>query len=85
VASRGESERRVAEALRAQAGGGQAWPSQGRATHPLSRLRRTPQRPDADRHRIGTALVLALLGGAVLGMALALLSVLVPGLLPVVA
>jgi hypothetical protein len=31
---------------------------------------------------VRTALLLALLGGAVLGMALALLSLLVPGLLP---
>lgn len=63
-----ESERRLAEALRAQARGG------GRPA--------SPPRGEPDRMSIRTALLLALLGGAVLGMALALLSLLAPGLLP---
>lgn len=68
--STGGSERRLAEALRARAaGGGYPGPVRGR--------------PDGTRG-IGarTALLLALLGGAVLGTGLALLSLLVPGLLP---
>lgn len=63
-----DSERRLAEALRAQARGG------GR---PVS-----PPRGEPARMSVRTALMLALLGGAVLGMALALLSLLAPGLLP---
>ncbi len=63
-----DSERRLAEALRAQARGG------GRPV--------TPPRGERDRMSVRTALLLALLGGAVLGMALALLSLLAPGLLP---
>ncbi len=63
-----DSERRLAEALRAQARGG------GRPA--------TPPRWQPDRMSVRTALVVALLGGAVLGMALALLSLLAPGLLP---
>jgi hypothetical protein len=73
-----DPERRVAEALRAQAaGGGQGWsgPPVGRARRPSA----------LDQPRIGTALLLALLAGVLLGMGLALLSVLAPGVLPVVA
>ncbi len=65
-----ESERRVAEALRARATGA------GRSGPP----------PAATAEAGGTsttsALVVALLAGAVLGMGLALLTLLVPGLLP---
>jgi hypothetical protein len=71
-------ERRVAEALRARAAGsGQGWSGQ-----PVGR---TPRPGALDQPRIGTALLLALLAGAVLGMGLALLSVLVPGVLPAVS
>jgi predicted lipid-binding transport protein (Tim44 family) len=66
-----DPERRLSEALRAQARGG------GRPSTPV---RREPARPTAMSVR--TALVIALLGGAVLGMGLALLSLLTPGLLP---
>lgn len=63
-----DSERRLSEALRAQARGG------GRPA--------TPPRGEPDRMSLRTALVLALLGGAVLGMVLALLSLLAPGFPP---
>ena len=64
-----ESERRLAEALRAQARGG------GRPVVPPRRAARaTPS--------VRALLLLWLLGGAVLGCALALLSLLVPGALP---
>jgi len=66
-----DPERRLAEALRAQARGG------GR---PM-----TPPRGEPDRApgvSVRTALLLALLGGGVLGMVLALLSLLAPGLIP---
>jgi hypothetical protein len=71
-------ERRVAEALRARAtGGGQGW-----SGRPVGRT----ARPSAlDQPRIGTALLLALLAGTLLGMGLALLSVLAPGVLPAVS
>jgi hypothetical protein len=64
-----ESERRVAEALRARATG-------------AGRPGAAPMRGDADGLSARTALLLALLVGAALGMGLALLSLLVPGLLP---
>lgn len=62
-----DPERRLAEALRAQARG---------AARPSPPPRRTSGTP------VRTALLLALLGGGVLGMTLALLSLLAPGLLP---
>jgi hypothetical protein len=72
VTTSDESERRVAEALRARATGA------GRPGTTRPATRTVP--------RVGmgaaTALLIALLGGAVLGTALALLSLLVPGLLP---
>jgi hypothetical protein len=64
-----ESERRLAEALRAQARGG------GRPVVP-------PRRPARTAPSVRALLLLWLLGGAVLGCALALLSLLVPGALP---
>jgi hypothetical protein len=71
-------DRRVAEALRARAaGGGQGWSGQPAG--------RTPRPGALYEPRIGTALLLALLGGALLGMGLALLSVLAPGVLPAVS
>jgi hypothetical protein len=66
-----DPERRLSEALRAQARGG------GR---PATPVRREPAPPAGMSVR--TALLIALLGGAVLGMGLALLSLLTPGLLP---
>ncbi|MDN5748384.1 MAG: hypothetical protein L0H64_07745 [Pseudonocardia sp.] len=66
-----DPERRLAEALRAQARGG------GR---PVMPPRREPD--PAPGMPVRTALLLALLGGGVLGMALGLLSLLAPGLLP---
>lgn len=72
VVAGNESERRVAEALRARSTGA-GWPGPAR---PQALL------PHASGVGTRTALVTALLGGAVLGMALALLSLLVPGLLP---
>jgi hypothetical protein len=72
VTTSDESERRVAEALRAHASGA------GRGGLP-----RPAPRPAAPSGMgTGTALLLALLGGAVLGTALALISLLMPGLLP---
>ncbi|GAA2562726.1 hypothetical protein [Pseudonocardia hydrocarbonoxydans] len=66
-----DPERRLAEALRAQArGGGRPVP---------------PPRAEPDRRpgmSVRTALLLALLGGGVLGTGLALLSLLAPGVLP---
>jgi hypothetical protein len=71
VTATDESERRLAEALQARA------TEAGRgATRPA---------PRASVHSgtsTGTALLLALLGGAVLGTALALVSLLAPGVLP---
>jgi hypothetical protein len=66
-----DPERRLAEALRAQARGG------GR---PMMPPRGEPEPPPGMSVR--TALLLALLGGAILGTVLALLSLLTPGLLP---
>jgi hypothetical protein len=69
VSSADESERRVAEALRARATG-------------AGRPGGVPMRGERAGTPIRTALVLALLGGAALGIVLALLSLLVPGSLP---
>ncbi|MBW0117568.1 hypothetical protein [Pseudonocardia abyssalis] len=66
-----DPERRLAEALRAQARGG------GR---PMTPPRGEPERETGMSVR--TALLLALLGGGVLGAVLALLSLLAPGVLP---
>lgn len=66
-----DPERRLAEALRAQARGG------GR---PMMPPRAEPE--PAPGMSVRTALLLALLGGAILGTVLALLSLLTPGLLP---
>ena len=67
-----ESERRLAEALRAHARGG------GRPVVPPSRSARSaPAGPS-----VRALLLIWLLGGAVLGCALALMSLLVPGILP---
>ncbi len=67
-----ESERRLAEALQARATGAGGRGSTRPARRVLGR----------SGTGIGTALWLALLGGAVLGTALALLSLLAPGVLP---
>lgn len=67
-----DPERRLAEALRAQATG-----APGRQEP----ARRTGSDPGG---QVRWALLIALLGGAVLGTAIALLSVLVPGLLPAI-
>ncbi|MHA6620518.1 hypothetical protein [Pseudonocardia sp. DLS-67] len=67
-----ESERRLAEALQARATG-----AGGRGTTRPGR--RVPGRSGTST---ATALMLALLGGAALGTALALLSLLAPGVLP---
>ncbi|MCW2721619.1 MAG: hypothetical protein QOG20_2364 [Pseudonocardiales bacterium] len=64
-----ESERRVAEALRARATG-------------AGRPGAVPMSAGSDGMSVRAALLTALLAGAVLGMLLALLSLLVPGLLP---
>ena len=64
-----DSERRVAEALRARATG-------------AGRPGAAPMRSEPDGLSARTALLLTLLAGAVLGMVLALLSLLVPGALP---
>jgi hypothetical protein len=72
VTATDESERRLAEALQARATG-----AGGRGTtHPA---RRVPGRAGTST---AAALLLALLGGAVLGTALALVSLLAPGVLP---
>jgi hypothetical protein len=71
VTATDESERRLAEALQARvtgAGGGGNRPTRRAAVRSGTSTR--------------TALLLALLGGAVLGMALALVSLLAPGVLP---
>jgi hypothetical protein len=67
-----DPERRLAEALRAQATGGPGRPEPARRAAPDG------------RGQVRWALLIALLGGAVLGTAIALLSVLVPGLLPAI-
>jgi hypothetical protein len=74
VTATDESERRLAEALQARATGA------GRGTTGAT----GPPRRAAVRSGTSTrtALLLALLGGAVLGTALALLSLLAPGVLP---
>jgi hypothetical protein len=64
-----ESERRVAEALRARATG-------------AGRPGALPMGSESDGMSGRTALLLALLVGAVLGVLLALLSLLAPGVLP---
>ena len=69
-----EPERRVAEALRAHASGA------GRAGLARPALPALPVTRSATG--VGTALLLALLGGAVLGVALGLISLLFPGVLP---
>ena len=67
-----ESERRLAEALQARAtGAGGRGPTRPRL--------RVPGRAGTST---GTALLLALLGGAALGTVLALVSLLAPGVLP---
>jgi hypothetical protein len=69
VTASDESERRVAEALRARATG-------------AGRPGAAPMRRESEGMSARTSLLLALLAGAVLGMALALLSLLAPGVLP---
>jgi hypothetical protein len=71
VSSSDDSERRVAEALRARATGA------GRAGVPRAVRPAPVAGPD-----VRLALLIALLGGVVLGVALALLSLLAPGVLP---
>jgi hypothetical protein len=71
VTTSDEPERRVAEALRAHASGA------GRAG-----LARPALPAPRSGTGVGTALLLTLLGGAVLGVALALISLLFPGVLP---
>ncbi|MCX6463608.1 MAG: hypothetical protein NTW05_08455 [Pseudonocardiales bacterium] len=63
-----DSERRLAEALRAHARGG------GRPV--------VPPRPEPAGPSVRAVLLLWLLGGAVLGCGLALLTLLAPGVLP---
>jgi hypothetical protein len=72
VTATDESERRLAEALQARATG-----AGGRGT-----TRPAPRIAGRSGTSTATALVLALLGGAALGTALALLSLLAPGVLP---
>lgn len=75
----GEPEQRVADALRARAtGAGQAVP--GRAVAPTTR--RSRRSVPSSGLGVGAALMITLLAGAVLGTAVALLSLLVPGALP---
>jgi hypothetical protein len=75
VTATDESERRLAEALQARATG-----AGGRgAPPPPPPVRRSPARPGTSTR---AALLLALLGGGVLGTALALVSLLAPGVLP---
>jgi hypothetical protein len=71
VSSSDDAERRVAEALRARATGA------GRAGVPRTVRPAPVVGPD-----VRIALLVALLGGVVLGVALALLSLLAPGVLP---
>jgi hypothetical protein len=71
VSSSDDSERRVAEALRARATGA------GRVGVPRAVRPAPVAGPD-----VRIALLIALLGGVVLGVALALLSLLAPGVLP---
>jgi hypothetical protein len=78
VSTSDESERRVAEALRARAAGAPGMPSPPMAGPGRPLPRQAPRSGTSTR----TALLIALLGGAVLGSALALLSLLAPGVLP---
>ncbi len=73
MSPRDESERRVAEALRARATG-VGWTGPPGLARPPSKRARGPQPV--------VALLIALLAGGVLGVGLALISILVPGLLP---
>jgi hypothetical protein len=77
VSTTDESERRVAEALRARAAGA-GGPVMPGAAPARSLPRQAPPAGVSAR----TALLIALLAGAVLGCALALLSLLAPGVLP---
>jgi hypothetical protein len=77
VSTSDESERRVAEALRARAAG-----AGGPATPGFGAPRPLPRQAPRSGTSVRTALLIALLGGAVLGCALALLSLLAPGVLP---
>ena len=79
VSTSDESERRVAEALRARASGAGSPAMAGFGT-PRPLPRQAPQ----SGMRLRTALLIALLGGVVLGCVLALLSLLVPGALPAI-
>jgi hypothetical protein len=72
VTATDESERRLAEALQARATG-----AGGRG-----RTRAASRVSGRAGTSTGTALLLALLGGATLGTVLALLSLLAPGVLP---
>jgi hypothetical protein len=72
VTATDESERRLAEALQARATG-----AGGRGS-----TRPAPRIPGRGGTSTATALLLALLGGAVLGTVLALVSLLAPGVLP---
>jgi hypothetical protein len=74
VTATDESERRLAEALQARATG-----AGGRGSGPTRPAPRVPGRAGPST---GTALLLALLGGAALGTVLALVSLLAPGVLP---
>jgi hypothetical protein len=80
VSTSDESERRVAEALRARAAGAPGMASPGMVSPGTARP--LPRQAPRAGTSVRTALLLALLGGAVLGCALALLSLLVPGALP---
>jgi hypothetical protein len=71
VTATDEPERRLAEALRARASGA--------ANGPARPARRAAARSGTST---GAALLLVLLGGAVLGTLLALVSLLAPGVLP---
>lgn len=80
-----DAERRLAEALRAQAVGGQR-PGLS-AIQPVGGQSYAPPRsrqvaPPAPSSGLRTALLLALLAGAVLGAVLALMSLWMPGMLP---
>jgi hypothetical protein len=72
-----DPERAVSEAMRAQGGAGRPGPIG--ATGP-----RRPAPPPPAPFPTGWVLLIALLTGAVLGIALALLSIFSPGLLPAI-
>jgi hypothetical protein len=80
VSTSDESERRVAEALRARAAGAPGMASPGMASPATARP--LPRQAPPPMTSARTALLIALLAGAVLGCALALLSLLAPGTLP---